>query len=218
VQTPTAWFHCDRDDLLRHFPALRQEPFGRKIWVLDYIRAGPSTAAVVAPVLPHLFRGLERHRVAGAPLELFERADDLLDRTTDSRRGFAAVARFFVGVCCALAKEGGLGCSEAILDQVDEFVVGLLEMREVPLPRPGGGGGGAATVDDCCCRDIVVAYSKVFQPSAPRHMDTLRRVWRLTPSRVRVRISAELVEMCASTVGTTSPQVFFRALRDLSLV
>lgn len=272
VQTPAGWFHCDRDDLLVHFPALREEPFGRRLRILDYIRVdgqhsghghghGPqqfcddddaeaaattATAAMVVHVLPHLFRGLERHRVAGEPFELFERADDMLERTADGPRGFAAAARFFVGACCALAADGGLGCSEALLDQVDEFVVGLLEMRE-PLPpvhpplrpplsrrhrRRGTRRGprcsspapppvcipvGATSADDDCCRDIVVAYSKVFRPSSPGHMETLRRVWHLTPLRVRVRISAELVAMCERTARTASVQVFFRALRDLSL-
>jgi hypothetical protein len=151
---PNTYYHCNRDDLLYHFPALRQEPFGRKLHPMQYVRPDNQRESP-AVALAHIFRGLEAYRNTGQPLDIFARADDLLERTSDSRRGFLDVYKFFIGVCVACAKEGGLGCSEEILRQVDDFAVGLAELWEESLPP-------------LVIRNVVLAYSLVFRPPPPR--------------------------------------------------
>jgi hypothetical protein len=141
-------------------------------------------------------------------LELFDRANDMLDRSGDSRRACHDVSMFFCNMCGILAKDGGLGCSEEILGQVDEFVVGLLEMFDPECLFPG-----------LLYRNIVVSYSKVFRPSTAGHMETLGHVWNLVPLDIKARISTELVQIATNAAsGAASPQIFFQALQDLSLL
>lgn len=159
-------------------------------------------------VLTHIFRGLESYRISGEPLEMFERANDMLDGNGDSTRSFPDVVVFFCSVCGVLAKEGGLGCGEEVLDQIDDFVVGLLETFEAEC-----------AIRNITYRNIVVSYSKVFSPTTHGHMETQRRIWNRLPVEIKVGIATELMHFSrAAASGASSPLVFLTALRELSVL
>ncbi|KAH6660981.1 hypothetical protein BKA67DRAFT_667946 [Truncatella angustata] len=119
----------------------------------------------------------------------------------------SAVAHIFGGLESYRINRG-LGCSEEILDQINEFVVGMLEMFEPECPTP-----------ELLYRNIVVSYSKVFQPNTDSHLETLRQVWNLVPMEIKVMILTELVQIANSTAsGASSPQIFFKTLKELSVL
>ncbi|KAI1845858.1 hypothetical protein JX265_011247 [Neoarthrinium moseri] len=96
--------------------------------------------------------------MTGEPFQIFGRANALLEHCTDSRRAV------FPGTCRVFAKKGvggGLGCSEEIPNQIDDFVVvvGVFKVWERNFPLH-------------YMRELVVSYSKIFMPSTPGHMDT----------------------------------------------
>ncbi|KAK8119835.1 uncharacterized protein PG998_004461 [Apiospora kogelbergensis] len=198
-------FHCYREDILFHFPATRQDPFGRRLYPTTYL-ARPNNSPVAHAGLRLIFRLFEQWRLRGTPVRLFDRVADLLDRSADARRAYYDACRAFIGVCAALDKEWGLGCSDELLRQVDEFVLVLMQGYDPAYNSP------AVLVG------LINAYSQVFQPSTPRHVQTVRAVWRALPLYARSATAADLWGRTAAAPKTSSRSAFMRILRDMSLM
>ncbi|KAK8043082.1 hypothetical protein PG994_013565 [Apiospora phragmitis] len=197
-------FHCNRADILFHLPATRQEPFGRRLYPYAYLAPANRTPAA-EDGLRHLFRQLEQYRLQAIPVRLFDRAADLLDRADCARAGYYAASRLFVGLCAVLDKEWGLGCSDALLNQIDEFALFLMEGYDAAFNQPR------------VLVDLLNAYSQVFQPSTPRHLQTVRAVWRALPLFARSMVAQSLWGRTATAPKTSSRSAFVRILRDMSL-
>lgn len=234
VQLPRgAIYLCDRQDLLAHFPNIRHRLTGRVLRVEDYI-AGSNRTPLAEDALHHVFRAFELRRVAGLSVDLFERARDLLrsgvirgggggsgsgSGRNDRGRGgggsggnggrdefFGSAFDLFVGTCQALDSEGGLGCSSDLLAQVGEFALELKGATDF-------GPWNYHTLEG-----LFAAYSKVFQPSAPRHMATLRRLWRAVDLDLKARLMAELSRELAFHPQRSNAHVMFRALSDMNML
>ncbi|KAK8867451.1 hypothetical protein PGQ11_006029 [Apiospora arundinis] len=197
-------FHCYRDDILFHFPAMRQDPFGRRLYPTTYL-ARQNNTLVAHEGLENIFRLFEQWRLRGTPVRLFDRAADLLDRSNNARQAYCEACRAFIGACAALDKEWGLGCSDDLLRQVDEFVLILMQGYDPAYNSP------AVLVG------LINAYSQVFQPSTPRHVQTVRSVWRALPLYARSAVAASLWGRTAAAPKTSSRSAFMRILRDMSL-
>ncbi|ORY59547.1 uncharacterized protein BCR38DRAFT_412558 [Pseudomassariella vexata] len=204
VVTDGGVFHCSRDDILYHLPNARYHSLGRHFFPKNFI-ATPNRAASTLDALRHIFRGLENYRNTGQPFELFERADSILDKAKDGRYGFAEAARFYIGVCNALDKECGLGCSDELLVQIDDFVVGLMEMVD-------------NQVQPTYIREILFAYARVFQPSTPRHMETLRTLWGQIPDSLKPMLVGEINKCATAQPKSVVCQAFARAMKDMCFV
>ncbi|KAI0131775.1 hypothetical protein BJ170DRAFT_591759 [Xylariales sp. AK1849] len=142
--------------------ATRQDPFGALFWPVQYI-APQNRTWMTAEAVKHIFRGLETYRTNGQPFELFERADDMLEKSSRSDVGFK--------------QDGGLGCSDELLQQIDDFAIGLMELWHHPKSA----------------YEILVSYSRVFQPSTPHHMDTLRKIWNSVPNMLKPKLAHDLM-------------------------
>ncbi|KAK7740009.1 hypothetical protein SLS62_011152 [Diatrype stigma] len=224
VQLPRgAIYLCDRQDLLAHFPNIRHRLTGRVLRVEDYI-AGWNRTPLAEDALHHVFRAFELRRVAGLSVDLFERARDLL-RSGGIRGGggsdirgrrcgggggrdefFGSAFDLFVGTCQALDSEGGLGCSSDLLAQVGEFA---LELK---------GAADFGPWNYHTFEGLFAAYSKVFRPSAPAHMATLRRLWRAVDLDLKARLMAELSRELARHPQRSNAHVMYRALSDMDML
>ncbi|KAI0022473.1 hypothetical protein F4780DRAFT_777538 [Xylariomycetidae sp. FL0641] len=193
-------YNCDRGDILEHLPNTRRTPFGRDLRP-HLARENENLHSLQA--LHVIFRGLEAFRATGAPLYLFERAREVLYR--DDRAVYGRVVQFFVGACLALDAEYGLGCSEELLQQMDEFVLDLVEAH------PEG------FFDQGRITALFRAYSKVFRPTTPRHLDTLRKLCNLVPALPRALLMADLARSVERSSQRSNVASMFRAMRDLGL-
>ncbi|KAK8081032.1 hypothetical protein PG997_008850 [Apiospora hydei] len=197
-------FHCNRQDILFHFPATRQDPFGRRLYPQSYL-APPNRTPASQEGLRDIFQQFEQFRLTDAPVRLFDRAADLLDRGDDARVAYYEACKIFVGICTALDKEWGLGASDDLLRQIDEFVLVLME------------GYDAAWNSPKLLVDLLNTYSQVFQPSSLRHVQTVRGVWRAVPLYARSLVAQSMWGRTALAPKTSSRSAFVRILRDMSL-
>lgn len=212
VQLPRGPIYlCDRSDLLAHFPNIRHRLTGRTLHVEDYI-TGPNRTALAEDALHHVFRAFELRRVAGLSVDLFERARDLLRSTAGSRQShdrdefFGSAFDLFVGICQALDSEGGLGCSDDVLAQIDDFA---LELK---------GAADFGPWNYHTLEGLFAAYSKVFQPSTPKHMDTLRFLWKAIDIDLKARLMTELSRELAFHPQRSNAHVMYRALSDMDML
>ncbi|KAI1252606.1 hypothetical protein MGN70_004809 [Eutypa lata] len=215
VQLPRdSIYHCDRMDLLTHFPNIRHRLTGRILHVEDYI-AGANRTALAEDALHHMFRAFELRRIAGLSVDLFERARDLLRSRGgggSSRYGrdrdefFGSAFDLFVGTCQALDSEGGLGCSDDLLAQIGEFA---LELK---------GAADFGPWNYHTLQALFAAYSQVFQPSTPRHMETLRLLWKAIDIDLKARLMTDLGRELAFHPQRSSAHIMFRALTDMGVL
>ncbi|KAK8052373.1 hypothetical protein PG993_003758 [Apiospora rasikravindrae] len=197
-------FHCNRQDILFHFPATRQDPFGRRLYPHSYL-APPNRTPASEEGLKDIFRCFEDFRLRNVPVRLFDRAADILDRGDNARQAYYEACTVFVGICTALDKEWGLGASDDLLQQIDEFVMVLME------------GYDAAWNSPRLLVDLLNTYSQVFQPSSLRHVQTVRGIWRAVPSYARSAVAQSMWGRTATAPKTSSRSAFVRILRDMSL-
>lgn len=197
-------FHCNREDIIHHLPATRQDPFGRRLYPSAYL-APANRTPIAEEGLRHLFRSLELYRLQQYPVRLFDRAADLLDRGDDARKAYMDACQLFCGLCAALCKEWGLGCSDALLLQFDEFVVVLMQGYDPAYNHPR------------VLVDLMNSYSQVFHPGIPRHVAALRTAWRALPLYARSAMAASLWGRTAAAPRTSSRVAFVRILRDMSI-
>ncbi|KAK8033763.1 hypothetical protein PG991_003161 [Apiospora marii] len=195
-------FHCNRADITYHLPGTRQDPFGRRLYPASYL-APANRTPIAEEGLRHLFRSLELYRLQSQPVRLFDRAADLLDRADDARKAYSEACRLFCGLCAALDKEWGLGCSDELLLQFDEFVVVLMQGYDPACDRPR------------VLVDLLNSYSQVFHPGDARHVQALRRAWRALPLYARSGMAASLWGRTATAPRTSSRAAFVRMLRDM---
>ncbi|KAI0150674.1 hypothetical protein GGR57DRAFT_471163 [Xylariaceae sp. FL1272] len=191
---------CNRADIIEHLPNTRSTPFGRTFCPqIAYRNMGPS----VLEALDSLFSGLERYRATGDPLYLFENARHWL--FNENTRAFPQCYEFFIGACNALDSEYGLGCSDALLQQIDEFALDLMYSHDF-----GHFNRQRLLI-------FFMAYAKVFQPSTQRHMDTLRELYNSVPVQIRSGLVAQLAGYLDVRSQRSNPNVMFRAMRDMSM-
>ncbi|KAK8128908.1 hypothetical protein PG984_010016 [Apiospora sp. TS-2023a] len=195
-------FHCNREDIIHHLPATRQDPFGRRLYPSAYL-APANRTPIAEEGLRHLFRSLELYRLQNYPVRLFDRAADLLDRGDDARKAYAEACRIFCGLCAALDKEWGLGCSDDLLSQFDEFLVVLMQGYDPAFNHPQ------------VLVDVMNSYSQVFNPMNPRHVTALRAAWRSIPLYAQSAMAASLWGRTATAPRTSSRAAFVRILRDM---
>ncbi|CAJ2512442.1 Uu.00g054570.m01.CDS01 [Anthostomella pinea] len=192
---------CNRADILEHLPNTRQAPFGR---TLEPRIAVQNQIPAALEALHQLFRGLEQYRTTGTPLYMFERARAMLNR--DTEYAWYQCFDFFVGTCAALDSEFGLGCSEELLQQIDEFAIDLMYTHEL------------GTLDHRNpLLDFFVAYAKVFQPTTPRHLDTLRELWNCVPAEPRAWLMVDLAQVMDWRAQRSNVNAMFRAMRDMGM-
>ncbi|KAI8631899.1 hypothetical protein F5Y19DRAFT_378637 [Xylariaceae sp. FL1651] len=192
---------CNRADILEHLPNTRHTPFGRTFQP-RIARQHQSQSTLDA--LHALFHGFERYRATGTPYYLFESARDWLYH--EPTLGFQGCFNFFIGVCTALDSELGLGCSDELLQQIDEFAVDLMYSHEI-----GFFAGNRRILD------FFIAYSKVFQPTTQRHLDTLRELYNLIPGQLRARLVVHLTAMLDAMPQRSNANAMFRTMRDLGM-
>lgn len=199
-------FVCDRDDVLYHFPAARRHPFGRTLHVKQYLAPRRRTLAA-AQAARHVFRALDVYRRQGVALRLFARARDMLERSHDAARAYAEACGLFGGVCALLDPEQGLGASEELLAQTDEFVVELAGLWDPACDGPAA------------LAHLLNAYAHVFRPSTAGRLATLRAVWAQIPAALKAAMVASLFSHPAAAHRTTAGNnPLVRTLRDLGLV
>ncbi|KAI1332417.1 hypothetical protein F5Y16DRAFT_177586 [Xylariaceae sp. FL0255] len=191
---------CNRGDILDHFPNTRQEPFGRT-FVPRIGRRNLNSGTVSA--LKVIFQGLEQFRLTGAPLYIFESARDLLNHR--NREYFRHAFFFFFSVCMVLDTEYGLGCSDAILQQIDEFAIDLIYSHELGM------------FDLRMLFEFFLAYSRVFQPTTQRHLDTLRELFSMIPVGLRSRLLFAFSDALQQMPRRSNAHVMFRTMRELSM-
>ncbi|RYP52799.1 hypothetical protein DL770_011010 [Monosporascus sp. CRB-9-2] len=206
VQLPQGLAYvCNRADLLEHLPNIRHRLVGCVLRVGDLI-ARPNRTALVVDALPHIFRGFELHRTTGLKVDLFERARNHLHNGRNVDEFLVQAVNAFIGVCEALDSEGGLGCSDDLLGQIDEFVV---ELKEEAHFGPW---------NYRALEGLFAAYSKVFQPNMPRHMYTLRALWGAIDIRLRARLMTELSRELDRHSQRSNIQAMYRALSDINML
>ncbi|KAI1266973.1 hypothetical protein F5Y18DRAFT_425529 [Xylariaceae sp. FL1019] len=200
LQPGARGYLCNRADIMEHLPNTRTTPFGRTFCpIIAYQNMGPSAFEALAA----LFSGLERYRATGCQLYLFENARHWL--FYENSRAFPQCYEFFIGACNALDSEYGLGCSDALLQQIDEFAIDLMYSHDFgQFNRPR-------------LVTFFMAYSKVFQPSTQRHMDTLRELYNSVPVQIRSALVAQLAGYLDARSQRSNPNVMFRAMRDMSM-
>ncbi|RYP53342.1 hypothetical protein DL768_001699 [Monosporascus sp. mg162] len=183
----------------------RHRLVGRMLQVGDLI-ARPNRTALVVDALPHIFRGFELHRTTGLKVDLFERARNHLHNARNVDEFLVHAVNAFIGVCEALDSEGGLGCSNDLLGQINEFVV---ELKEEVHFGPW---------NYRALEGLFAAYSKVFQPSTPRHMYTLRALWGAIDIKLRARLMTELSRELDRHSQRSNVQAMYRALSDMNMI
>ncbi|RYP44977.1 hypothetical protein DL769_011488 [Monosporascus sp. CRB-8-3] len=206
VQLPQGLAYvCNRADLLEHLPNVRHRLVGRVLRVGDLI-ARPNRTALVVDALPHIFRGFELHRTTGLKVDLFERARNHLHNGRNVDEFLVHAVNAFIGVCEALDSEGGLGCSDDLLGQIDEFVV---ELKEEANFGPW---------NYRALEGLFAAYSKVFRSNMPRHMYTLRALWGTIDIKLRARLMTELGRELDRHSQKSNIQAMYRALSDMNMI
>jgi hypothetical protein len=65
--------------------------------------------------------------------------------------------------------------------------------------------------------DFFMAYSKVFQPTTQRHIDTLRELYNSVPGFVRGQLVMHLTAMLDSRPQRSNANSMFRTMRDLGM-
>ena len=197
---------CDRKDLLDHLPNIRHQLTGSALNVEDFI-AGSNRTEHTHEALHHIFRSFQLRRTSGLAVDVFERARDLLRSTP--RNGvvsFDTAFDVFLGTCAALDSEVGLGCSDDLFSQVEEFAL------ELKTAADFGPWNYHALVE------FFEAYSMVFQPSTPRHMDALRELWRCIEIRGKVIVMDHLAWKLDWEPKRSNAHVMYRALCDIDAV
>ncbi|RYO76887.1 hypothetical protein DL766_008231 [Monosporascus sp. MC13-8B] len=206
VQLPQGLTYvCNRVDLLEHLPNIRHRLVGRVLRVGDLI-ARPNRTALVVDALSHIFRGFELHRTTGLKVDLFERARNHLHNGRNIDEILVHAVNAFIGVCEALDSEGGLGCSDDLLGQIDEFVI---ELKEDAHFGPW---------NYRVLEGLFAAYSKVFQQDMPRHMYTLRALWSALDIKLRARLLTELSRELDRHSQRSNIQAMYRALSDMNMI
>ncbi|KAI1340316.1 hypothetical protein F5Y15DRAFT_415206 [Xylariaceae sp. FL0016] len=196
----TGNYLCNRSDILDHLPNTRHFPFGRTFHP-HIARRNWTPEAVEA--LHVLFRGLEAYRNTGTQLYIFERAHSYLDNAFSDIRAYEGCYRLFIGFCTALDNEFGLGCSEELLQQIDDFAIDLMYTHEPGFFNPGRLLG------------FFMAYSKVFQPTTQRHLETLRELLDSVPVLQRAHLMRTLAIGLDQHQRRSNCNALFRALRDM---
>ena len=214
---------CDRADLLEPLPNIRHRLAGGVLHVDQFITWW-NRSEYSEEALHHIFRSFQLRRTSGLSVDIFERARDLLQHHhhnsssghghghNSSRSGGASESSgssyeiafdVFVGVCQALDAEGGLGCSEDLLGQVEEFAL--------ELKRRGHFGPWN-------CHTLVslfAAYAKVFRPSTPRHMHALRALWRGLDIQLKAMLMDDLARSLDWRDQRSNAHAIYRALSDM---
>ena len=193
---------CDRADLLEHFPNIRHRMSGGVLYVEHFITRW-NRSQFSQEALHHIFRSFQLRRTSGLTVDIFERARDLLHSGHSGEEFYEIAFDIFVGVCHALDAEGGLGCSEDLLAQVEEFA---LELK------------GRGNFGPWNCHTLVslfAAYSKVFRPTTPRHMDALRALWRSTDIQLKAMLMADLANSLDWHDQRSNAHAMYRALSDM---
>ncbi|KAI1485256.1 hypothetical protein F5X96DRAFT_660835 [Biscogniauxia mediterranea] len=192
---------CSRADILQHLPNTRQNPFGRTLSP----NIGPENETESAlDALHSIFRGLEMYRMTGTPLYLFERARAFLQR--DIEACYQSAFDFFLGVCAALDSEHGLGCSDELLQQIDEFALDLMDSHDLDFfDKPEH------------LMVFFISYSKVFQPTTPRHLETLRTLYNSIPVFHRSRLMEGISRALQNNPRRSNVHAMFRAMRDMGM-
>ncbi|KAH9889606.1 hypothetical protein F4778DRAFT_383930 [Xylariomycetidae sp. FL2044] len=193
---------CNRTDILEHLPNTRSTPFGRRLNSEDFIP--PRHRRLCRRALSHIFDGLAEYRRSGTPLYVFEKTRDLLIH--DHHKPFAEALDMFVGVCNALDSEYGLGCSDALLQQVDEFAIDLMHAHSTGFFNP------------LRLMAFFRSYSKVFQPTTPRHLDTLRTLWHSVPINYRVHVMRDFAQSLNRMSRRSNVHAMFRAMQDMGMI
>ncbi|KAI3320171.1 hypothetical protein HD806DRAFT_249356 [Xylariaceae sp. AK1471] len=201
LETGARNYVCNRADILQHLPNTRLTPFGRTFH--PHI-AREHWRQPVLEAFHALFHGLERYRSTGTPVYLFESARDWLYQ--ENARCFEKCFYFFIGVCTGLDSELGLGCSDELLQQIDEFAIDLMYSHEL-----GFFTGNRRLLD------FFMAYSKVFQPTTQRHVDTLRELYDSVPGFVRGHLVMHLTAMLDLRPQRSNANAMFRTMRDLGM-
>lgn len=193
---------CDRKDLLDHLPNIRHRLTGSVLHAAEFI-VGWNRSAYSQEALHHIFRSFQLRRTSGLSVDIFERARDLLQSGRNGEESFETAFGLFLGTCDALDAEGGLGCSEDLLSQVEEFALELQARADF------GPWNYHSLIE------FFMAYSKVFRPSTPRHMDALRALWR----SVNIGGKAVVMDVLAESLDWNSQRsnghVLYRALCDM---
>ncbi|RYP37039.1 hypothetical protein DL767_003102 [Monosporascus sp. MG133] len=145
-------------------------------------------------------------RVSRLKVDLFERARNHLHNSRNVDEFLVHAVNAFIGVCEALDSEGGLGCSDDLLGQIDEFVV---ELKEEAHFGPW---------NYRALEGLFAAYSKVFQPNMPRHMYTLRALWGAIDIKLRARLMTELSKELDRHSQRSNIQAMYRALSDMNMI
>ncbi|KAI1497847.1 hypothetical protein F5X99DRAFT_395362 [Biscogniauxia marginata] len=192
---------CNRADILQQLPNTRQHPFGRTL----YPNIGPDNETDSAlDALHYIFRGLEMYRMTGTSMYLFERAQAFLYR--DNEACYQSAFDFFLGVCAALDSEHGLGCSDELLQQIDEFAMDLMDAHELDFFNRAEH-----------LMVFFISYSKVFQPTTPRHLDTLRALYNSVPVFHRARLMEGISRALQNNPRRSNVHTMFRAMRDMGM-
>ncbi|KAI5923557.1 hypothetical protein F4810DRAFT_667921 [Camillea tinctor] len=144
------------------------------------------------------------YRMTGTPLYLFERARAFLQR--DIEACYQSAFDFFIGVCAALDSEHGLGCSDELLQQIDEFALDLMDSHDLDFfDKPEH------------LMVFFISYSKVFQPTTPRHLETLRTLYNSIPVFHRSRLMEGISRALQNNPRRSNVHAMFRAMRDMGM-
>ncbi|RYP04902.1 hypothetical protein DL764_004172 [Monosporascus ibericus] len=145
-------------------------------------------------------------RVLRLKVDLFERARNHIHNSRNIDEVFVHAVNAFIGICEALDSEGGLGCSDDLLGQIDEFVV---ELKEEAHFGPW---------NYRALEGLFAAYSKVFQPNTPRHMYTLGALWGAIDIKLRARLMTGLSKELDRHSQRSNIQGMYRALTDMNMI
>lgn len=212
-------FVCDRADVLYHFPSTRRHPFGRALHVRQYVARTAATTATAAAAR-HVFGALAAYRRQGGTplLRLFAPVRDGLAAAAaggggsgsggspDAARAYAEACGLFGGVCALLDPERGLGASAELLGQLDAFVVELARLWDPAREPPDALTG------------LLNAYARVFRPSGPARLATLRAVWEQVPAALKAALVASLFAAGNNDNSNNNNNPLVRTLRDLGLI